>query len=74
MQTFDTHILRLFREEMITEETALSYATRRSVVARGLDQLKASKGEKTSDIDDLAMDAEYPKPSDPLRPPRRPGS
>jgi twitching motility protein PilT len=78
MQTFDTHILQLFREERITEETALSYASKRSVVARGLDQHKAGKGEKTSDIDGLAMDSEYGKPSDPLRPqrmpPRRPGS
>jgi twitching motility protein PilT len=74
MQTFDTHILRLFREEMITEETALSYATRRSVVARGLDQHKAGKGEKTSDIDDLAMDDKYAKPSVPRTPPRRPAS
>ena len=65
MQTFDTHILQLFREGLITEETALSYASRRSVVARGLDQYKAGKGEKTSDIDGLAMDAEYAKPSDP---------
>jgi len=78
MQTFDTHILQLFREELITGETALSYASRKSVVSRGLDQYKAGKGEKTSDIDGLAMDAEYPKPSDPLRPqrmpPRRPAS
>jgi twitching motility protein PilT len=74
MQTFDSHILQLFREELITEETALSYASRKSVVARGLDRYKAGKGEKTSDIDGLAMDAEYPKPSDPLRPPHRPGS
>jgi twitching motility protein PilT len=72
MQTFDTHILQLFREELITEETALSYASKRSVVARGLDQYKAEKGEKTSDIDGLAMDSEYGKPPDPLRPPRTP--
>jgi twitching motility protein PilT len=74
MQTFDSHILQLFREELITEETALSYASRKSVVARGLDRFKAGKGEKTSDIDGLAMDAEYPKPPDPIRPPRRPAS
>jgi len=72
MQTFDTHILQYFREGLITEETALSYASRRSVVARGLDQHKASKGEKTSDIVSLTMDTEYAKPSDPLRPQRTP--
>jgi twitching motility protein PilT len=74
MQTFDTHILRFFREGQITEETALSYASRKSVVARGLDQYKASKGEKTSDIESLTMDAEYAEPSAPRRTPRRPAS
>ena len=74
MQTFDTHILQFFREGLITEETALSYASRKSVVARGLDQYKASKGEKTSDIESLTMDAEYAKPSDLRRTPRRPAS
>ncbi len=59
MQTFDTHILGLFRECQITEETALSYASKRSVVARGLDVIRASKGEKTSDIEGLAMDTDY---------------
>ena len=59
MQTFDTHILQLFRDGMITEDTALSYASKRSVVARGLDQIRASKGEKTSDIEGLSLDADY---------------
>jgi twitching motility protein PilT len=68
------HILQFFREGLITEETALSYASRKSVVARGLDQYKASKGEKTSDIASLTMDAEYAKPSDLRRTPRRPAS
>jgi len=65
MQTFDTHILKLFREGFITVETALSYASKKSVVARGLDQIKATKGEKTSDIDGLSLDAEYAKKMDP---------
>ena len=72
MQTFDTHILRLFQEGLITEETALSYASKRSVVARGLDTIKATKGEKTSDIEGLALDADYGwkprQPGGPLRP------
>jgi twitching motility protein PilT len=61
MQTFDTHIIRLFRDGVITEETALSYASKRSVVSRGLDVIKATKGEKTSDIEGLALDKEYSK-------------
>ena len=73
MQTFDTHILALFGEGVITAETALSYASRKSVVARGLDQIKATKGEKTSDIEGLALDADYAKQLDPRRKTQRVG-
>ena len=59
MWTFDKHILKLVSEGQITEETALAYASRRTVVARGIDTMKATKGEKTTDIDELAMDEEY---------------
>lgn len=59
MWTFDKHILKLLVEGQITEETALAYASRRSAVARGIDTLKASKGEKTTDIDELIMDEDY---------------
>jgi len=59
MWTFDKHILKLVSEGQITDETALAYASRRTVVARGIDTLKAAKGEKTTDIDELAMDEEY---------------
>jgi twitching motility protein PilT len=72
MQTFDTHILQMVQQDLITEETALSYASRRSVVARGLDQIKATRGEKTSDIEGLALDADYSRrvarPGRPARP------
>lgn len=72
MQTFDTHILRLFQDGVITEETALAYASKRSVIARGLDAFKATKGEKTSDIEGLALDTGYRQqqaaPGRPLRP------
>jgi twitching motility protein PilT len=66
-QTFDTHILRLFQSGVITEETALSYASKKSVVARGLDTIKASKGEKTTDIEGLSLDAEYGRETDPRK-------
>lgn len=59
MWTFDQHILKMLQEGQITEETAMAYASRRTIVARGIDTLKASKGEKTTDIDELAMDEEY---------------
>ncbi len=59
MWTFDKHILKLLMKGMITEETALAYASRKTIVARGIDTLKAAKGEKTTDIDELLMDEDY---------------
>ena len=59
MWTFDQHILKLYAKGLITEETAMGYASRRTVVARGIDTMKAAKGEKTSEIDELAMDEDY---------------
>jgi len=59
MWTFDQHILQLYKEGLVTEETAMAYASRRTAVARGIDTMKASKGEKTSDIEELAMDEDY---------------
>jgi twitching motility protein PilT len=59
MWTFDQYILKLFKKGLITEETALAYASRRAVVGRGIDTIKAGKGERTTDIDDLSMDADY---------------
>jgi twitching motility protein PilT len=57
--TFDQSILEIFEQGGITEETAVAYAARKSAVGRGIDQLKAKRGERTTDIDPLSMDAEY---------------
>lgn len=59
MWTFDQHIVRLYSQGMITEQTAKGYATRKAVVARGIDAVKAKKGEQTTDIEGLSMDEEY---------------
>ncbi len=59
MQTFDKDILRSYERGLIAEETALAYASHRAVVSRGIDQLKARKGEKTSDIEGLRLDGDY---------------
>jgi len=56
MMTFDQHILQLYEAGLITEETAIAYSSKRSVVARGLDQLKAARGESTTAIRGLAME------------------
>jgi twitching motility protein PilT len=59
MWTFDQHIIQLYTEGQISEDTAKVYATRRAVVARGIDSIKSGKGEKTTDIEGLAMDEGY---------------
>jgi len=56
MITFDEYIIELYREGLITEETALSYATTKGVVGRGIDSIKSSRGEDTTAIKDLEMD------------------
>lgn len=56
MQTFDQHILDLYDQDLITEETAMGYCTRKSALGRGLDKLKAARGESTTGITGLAME------------------
>ncbi|MBF0169958.1 MAG: PilT/PilU family type 4a pilus ATPase [Nitrospinae bacterium] len=58
-RTFDHSILELYEQGLITEETAVAYATRKPVVQRGVDQIKSKRGEKTTDIDGLELDEEY---------------
>jgi twitching motility protein PilT len=62
MQTFDQHILQIYQDGLIDEKTALGYCSRRSAVARGLDQIKAAKGESTTGITGLSMDSEEDDP------------
>jgi hypothetical protein len=59
MQTFDQSILKLFHESVVAEDTALAYASRKSVARRGIDDLKKQRGIMTSDIEELALDREY---------------
>ncbi len=61
--TFDNYITGLFEKGLITEETAIGYASRRSVVGRGIDLVKSARGESTSKIDKLEIDMGYGKTS-----------
>ncbi|MCF8093990.1 MAG: PilT/PilU family type 4a pilus ATPase [Desulfobacteraceae bacterium] len=61
MTTFDNFIVRLFEKGLVAEDTALGYASHRSVVGRGIDQVKSARGEATSDIEDLEIDMGYNK-------------
>ena len=60
MQTFDRSILKGYEDSLITEQTALAYASQRSLVRRGIDDIKAAHGEKTYDLGiELTLDQEY---------------
>ena len=53
MMTFDQSIAELYKEGLITEEVALSYCSRKAVVGRAIDSIKAARGEKTTTIEGL---------------------
>lgn len=59
MATFDKAILDLYKEGQISEETAMAYSSRKAIVGRGLDTIKSSRGEKTTDIEGLNLDGDY---------------
>src|SRR6266487_485712 len=60
-KTFDMAMMELYEHGLITEETALLYCTNKGVVSRGIDRLKKTRGETTSDLRGLTIDAEYRK-------------
>ncbi|MFZ3045818.1 MAG: PilT/PilU family type 4a pilus ATPase [Desulfatirhabdiaceae bacterium] len=61
MITFDDSIIELYRDGKITEETAMAYASRKAIVGRGMDMVKAGRGEATTDIEHLEVDKQYAK-------------
>ena len=63
MVTFDDYILGLYEKGIITQETAMAYASRKDVLGRGIDTIKTVRGEATTDIEDLKVDHEYGKTS-----------
>jgi twitching motility protein PilT len=60
-KTFDIAVLELFEHGLITEETALLYCTNKGVVSRGIDKIKKSRGETTSNLTGLSLDIAYGK-------------
>ncbi|MDH3883048.1 MAG: PilT/PilU family type 4a pilus ATPase [Desulfobacterales bacterium] len=59
MITFDQHIIGLYEQGLITQETALGYCSHRGVVGRGIDSIKSARGETTTDIGNLEIDRGY---------------
>ena len=62
MMTFDDSIVELFRQGLISEETGKAYASNRGIVGRGIDTVKSSKGQTTTDLGKLEVDKDYGKP------------
>jgi len=58
MRTFDQHILELFSRGLITEKSAVTFCSHRAELNRGLDRIKAERGESTTKLTDLAMEEE----------------
>ena len=61
MTTFDDFLVGLYEQGLITQENALAYSSRKGVTGRGIDTVKAARGETTTDIDSLQMDRDYEK-------------
>jgi twitching motility protein PilT len=56
-RTFDYSAIEAFEQGIITEETAILYCSKRGPVTRGIDNLKKSRGENTSQVNGLRMKA-----------------
>ena len=56
MRTFDQHLLELYSRGLITEQNAMTYCSQRNEMNRGIDRLKAERGEATTSLSDLAME------------------
>lgn len=61
MTTFDDYIIGLYEQGLITQDTALAYASHKAVAGRGIDKVKSARGEATTDIKDLEIDRSYHK-------------
>jgi len=54
-RTFDHACIEAYQQGLITEESAILYCTKRSVVSRGIDNLKKERGEMTNTTGTLRM-------------------
>ena len=56
-RTFDDSCLDSYKKNIISEETALMYCSKRGVITRGIDNIKKARGDSTTNISDLRMSA-----------------
>ncbi len=62
-RTFDDACLEAYEHNLITEETALLYASKRGVVSRNIDKVKKNRGEVVSSADLKMKEAANPSAS-----------
>jgi twitching motility protein PilT len=63
MITFDDYIVELYKEGLVSEETAKAYASNKGIVGRGIDSVKSERGQATTDLlGKLEVDKGYGKP------------
>jgi len=62
MFTFDDYIVELFSKGQVSEDTAKAYASNKGIVGRGIDSVKSSRGQETTDLGRLQVDKGYGKP------------
>ena len=61
MITFDQHLIGLYEQGLVTQSTAVAFASEKGIVGRGIDAIKSSRGETTTDIEKLEVDRSYTK-------------
>jgi len=61
MITFDQHLIGLYEQGLVTQDTAVAFASEKGIVGRGIDAIKSSRGEATTDIEKLEIDRTYTK-------------
>ncbi|HZI51017.1 MAG TPA: PilT/PilU family type 4a pilus ATPase [Terriglobia bacterium] len=60
-KTFDSAVLELYENGLVTEETALLYCSNKGVVSRGIDKIKKVKGQANMSSGGLTLDLHYGK-------------
>lgn len=58
-QTFENCFIKLYNEDVVTEEEVLLNSTRKSIMRQKIDFIKNTKGEKTTDLEKLEVDKDY---------------
>ncbi|MBI4665014.1 MAG: PilT/PilU family type 4a pilus ATPase [Nitrospinae bacterium] len=70
-RTFDKSITELYEKGLISEDTAMGYASRKAIVGRNIDMIKSKRGQATTDIEDLSLDEGYEQTSTGLKKKKR---